>query len=133
MNNLTERQEILYNFLIHRAKINDRYYSKEEICDVLHEWYPRYCEKTTEHNSSVFFQLRKDIRAINFSDVEKIIVSSNQGYKIANKDEAEHYIKRKLKSSLVALKLYWKIKGKIGLDKQIDINLNEVETFIGEN
>lgn len=132
MENLTERQEVLYHYLIHRANINNNYNSKENICNVLNEWYPRHLEKSNEHNSLVFANLRKDVRAINFSQVEKIIVSSPKGYKIATKDEAECYIKRKLKSSLIALKLYWKIKGKIALDKQLDINLHEIETFVGE-
>lgn len=128
---LNERQLELYAFLLRVSKYYPgRYLSKEVIVKVLNRYYPRYLEHSSEHNSRAFSMLRKDVRTINFSDVEKIIVSSKKGYKIATKEEAIKYVKRKLASNLKGLKLYWNIKHKIDHDGQFDINLHEVSTFI---
>lgn len=126
---LNERQEALYKYLNIMSFTND-YISKEQIAGRLYDYYPRYSETSNEHNSTVFAALRHDVRAINFSGVEKIIVSSNKGYKIATKEEAEAYIKRRLKSSLVSLKLYWTIKNKMDLDQQLDMDLKRIETYV---
>lgn len=126
---LNERQEALYKYLNIMSFTND-YISKEQIVGRLYDYYPRYSETSNEHNSTVFTALRHDVRAINFSGVEKIIVSSNKGYKIATKEEAEAYIKRRLKSSLVSLKLYWTIKNKMDLDQQLDMDLKRIETYV---
>lgn len=127
---LNERQQALYKFLNVMSFTKD-YISKEKIVGRLYDYYPRYSETSNEHNSAAFALIRKDVRAINFSGVEKIIVSSNKGYKIATKEEAEAYIKRRLKSSLVSLKLYWTIKNKMDLDQQLDMDLKQIETFVG--
>ena len=133
MSELNNRQKALYDFLYTSSETSPNYYfSKEELCVALHDFYPRHLESSSEHNSRSFCMLRKDVRTINFSDVEKIIVSNKTGYKLATKEEAEIYLKRKLKSSLVALKLYWKLKHKAELNRQLDINLHEIETFIGD-
>ena len=131
MKDLNKRQKELYEWLLKASTIDNNFKSKEFICTALSHLYPRFLENSSEHNSKAFWTLRKDVRAINFSEVEKIIVSSSKGYKIATKEEAERYVKRRLKSSLVSLKLYWNIKHKMERDGQIDMNLHEVETYVG--
>ena len=133
MKDLNERQKELYEWLLKTTAIDNRFKSKEFICVALSHLYPRFLENTSEHNSVAFCTLRKDVRAINFSGVEKIIVSNKTGYKIATKEEAERYIKRRLKSSLVSLKLYWNIKHKMEKDGQLDMSLHEVESYVGGN
>lgn len=128
---LNERQKELYEFLLRSSEYYpDKYLSKEVIVKLLNKYYPRHLEHTSEHNSRAFSMLRKDVRTINFSDVEKIIVSCKKGYKIATKEEAIKYVKRKLATNLKGLKLYWNIKHKIDHDGQFNINLHEVRTFI---
>lgn len=132
MKDLNARQKTLYKWLLFGAEASPhRYWSKETICTSLSDYYARHQENTSEHNSVVFCQLRKDVRAINFSGVEKIIVSNHEGYKIATQEEAERYVKRRLKSSLVSLKLYWNIKRKMNQNGQLDMTLHEVESYVG--
>ena len=130
---LNQRQIELYEFLIRSAEhYPDKYLSKEVIVKLLNKHYPRHLEHSSEHNSRAFNLLRRDVRAINFSDVEKIIVSSRKGYKIATKEEAIKYVKRKLATNLKGLKLYWNIKHKIDHDGQVDITMHEVSSFIDD-
>jgi len=129
---LNDRQKKLYNFLIDESKRNE-FISKEEICTVLNELYPRSSEITSEHNSKVFARIRNDIRAINSSDVYKIVISSLKGYKIATKSEAEDYISRRFERDLKSLRLNWILKGKMERDGQMfmreDGTYHEISTF----
>lgn len=130
---LNQRQKRLYAFLLEKSTDN-RYISKEEISTALSELYPRNEEKTNEHSSGAFALIRKDIRAINGSDAYKIVVSSNKGYKIANKQEALEFIDRRFKRDLKSLKINWNLKSKIANDGQYRMASEdmwkEVKTFI---
>lgn len=133
MNELNKRQVELYEFL-KTASIRkpNEWIDKDFICNALYEYYPRMDELSSEHNSTAYLTIRKDVRTINFSRVEKLIVSSNKGYKIATEEEAKIYLARRLRKSLTSLKLYWGMKAKAEHNKQIDIDLNEIKTFVGE-
>lgn len=132
MRGLNKRQKQLYTWLLNSSKIDNFYKSKEFICRALSHIYPRFLEDSSEHNSAAFALLRNDVRAINRSDeVEKIIISSKKGYKIATKEEAEKYIEKRFKRDLKSLKLDWHLKKKCGLDGQLDIELNEIKAFVG--
>lgn len=130
---ITERQKSLYNFLLDKAATNE-FISKTEICKSLKELYRRDLEKSSEHNSYAYAQIRKDVRAINQSELEHIIISSPRGYKIATEEEAVEFVNSRFKRDLSSLKIVWNLKRKIGLDGQMKIesnsNLKEVETFI---
>ena len=128
---MNERQERLYQFLLEKSSTN-QYISKEEICYNLPEFYPRFEEKSTEHNSRAFSTIRNDVRAINRSDVEKIVVSSKKGYKIATKDEAIDFINNRFKRDLSSLKTNWNLKRKVGLNNQVKMEremLKVVKTY----
>ena len=130
---LNQRQKRLYAFLLEKSTTNE-YISKEEISTALSELYPRNEEKTNEHSSRAFALIRKDIRAINGSDAYKIIVSSNKGYKIANKKEALEFIDRRFKRDLKSLKINWNLKNKIANDGQYRMASEdmwkEIKTFM---
>jgi hypothetical protein len=135
---MNERQQKLYQFLLDKSSTN-QYISKEEICYNLPKFYPRFEEKSNEHNSRSFALIRRDVRAINRSDVEKIIVSSKKGYKIANKEEAIEFINKRFRRDLSSLKTNWNLKRKVGLNNQVKMEkemLKVVRTYIervGEN
>ncbi len=125
---MNERQKELYTFL---KEYPNQWVSKEEISYQLYANYPRCYEVSSEHNSRAFALIRQDIRAINRSDeVEKIIVSSKKGYKVATKKEAIRYIERRFKRDLKSLKLDWLLKKKCGLEGQITIDGEEIKPFI---
>lgn len=135
---MNERQQKLYQFLLDKSSTN-QYISKEEICYNLPKFYPRFEEKSNEHNSRSFALIRRDVRAINRSDVEKIIVSSKKGYKIANKEEAIEFINKRFRRDLSSLKTNWNLKRKVGLNNQVKMEkemLKVVRTYVervGEN
>jgi hypothetical protein len=138
---MNERQQKLYQFLLDKSSTN-QYISKEEICYNLPKFYPRFEEKSNEHNSRSFALIRRDVRAINRSDVEdveKIVVSSKKGYKIANKQEAIEFINKRFKRDLSSLKTNWNLKRKVGLNNQVKMEkemLKVVKTYVervGEN
>ncbi|MGI6607544.1 MAG: hypothetical protein ACOX1F_00995 [Erysipelotrichaceae bacterium] len=129
---MNERQERLYQFLLEKSHTN-KYISKEEICYNLPKFYSREKESSTEHNSRAFSKIRRDVRAINRSDVEKIVVSSKKGYKIANKDEAIEFINKRFKRDLSSLKTNWNLKRKVGLNNQVKMEkemLKVVKTYV---
>ena len=126
---LNERQQALYKFLNVMSFTKD-YINKEQIVGRLYDYYPRYSETSNEHNSAAFALIRRDVRAINFSGAEKIIVSNNKGYKIATQEEALEYVKRKLASNLKGLKLYWNLKHKIDLNGQLNLTFHELKPFL---
>lgn len=135
---MNERQQKLYQFLLDKSSTN-QYISKEEICYNLPKFYPRFEEKSNEHNSRSFALIRRDVRAINRSDVEKIVVSSKKGYKIANKEEAIEFINKRFRRDLSSLKTNWNLKRKVGLNNQVKMEkemLKVVRTYVervGEN
>lgn len=135
MNELNERQKELYEFLLLASEVMPRIFiNKDIICNSvkLQHYYKRKIEFTSEHNSTAYALLRQDIRALNRSDeIEKIIISSKKGYKIATKEEAAKYIERRFKRDLKSLKLDWHLKKKCGLDGQLDMELNEIKAFVG--
>ncbi len=129
---MNERQQKLYQFLLDKSSTN-QYISKEEICYNLPKFYPRFEEKSNEHNSRSFALIRRDVRAINRSDVEKIIVSSKKGYKIANKEEAIEFINKRFRRDLSSLKTNWNLKRKVGLNNQVKMEkemLKVVRTYV---
>jgi hypothetical protein len=129
---MNERQQKLYQFLLDKSSTN-QYISKEEICYNLPKFYPRFEEKSNEHNSRSFALIRRDVRAINRSDVEKIVVSSKKGYKIANKEEAIEFINKRFRRDLSSLKTNWNLKRKVGLNNQVKMEkemLKVVRTYV---
>lgn len=124
---INERQEKLYELLLSE----NRWFSKEDITVRLTKYYNRFIECVSEHNSSAYHCIRDDVRALNDCEkVDKIIVSSQKGYKIANKEEAEEYIKKRFARDYKSLKLNYKLVRKCQLNGQIDIDFKEYSTFM---
>jgi len=116
---LTERQKSLYEYLLEKSTTTSDFITKEEICKDLSELYPRHTEKNSEHNSSAYHWIRNDVARINDEDECMIIAANRIGYKIANKEEAERYIKRRFNAHFKALKRTWGLQKKAGLDGQM--------------
>lgn len=132
---LNNRQKKLYQFLLDKSDSN-RFISKDEICTTLSKFYPRNEENSTVNNSTAFRQLRKDIREINRSDVEKIVIydMTDGGYKIADEKEAIEFIDSRFRKDLRSLKINWNLRRKVGNNNQLQAkneNLLEfVKTFV---
>ena len=91
---LTPRQWALYNFLKEQG---DVWTMQIEIAYALKKFYDVSFENDKFHDSKARLQITMDIRAINDNDViQKIIISSPRGIKIANEREFDQYISREM-------------------------------------
>ena len=135
MQKLTFRAKMLYDYLITKS-VENRWISKEEICEDNKWLYPRYKETCSEHNSTAFNLLRRDIDTLNRGSAPfKIICSSKKGYKIGTKEDAERYINRLLKTNLNSLKKTWVLKRKLERAGQITMTpegFQEIKAWINE-
>lgn len=117
----------------------DRYVSKKQICKDLPYAYPRHLENHNNegNKSKAFSHISSDVRFINDSDYEKIIIfKKNCGYKLASESDANDYLQRRFKRDLKALKLDQKLAKKISRNHQLYLSENdikEIKTFIGED
>lgn len=115
MTELNARQWRLYNLLKERA---DEWTKQRELAELLPDLYPIEGEQAF-HDSAARQLMTCDIREINKSDViQKIIISSAQGVKIAGRDEARAYIAGKYSSAFKSLARARKMERKAGLDGQ---------------
>lgn len=89
---LTPRQWALYNFLKERG---DVWTTQLDIAYALKNHYDTSFTDDKFHDSRARLQITMDIRALNDSDViQKIIIPSSKGVKIATEDEWQKNIKR---------------------------------------
>lgn len=85
------------------------------------------------HNSNVRKKLTNAIRNLNNSSViQKIILSSSKGVKIADKDEIDNYIGRQINSVIKRLNRVKKIAKKASLDGQCKIIFGKYERAVIE-
>jgi len=92
MSELNPRQWRLYEFLKEQG---DVWTTQKNIAYGLHGWYDTSFTDSQFHDSKTRLMIMKDIRAINDSGViQKIIISSSKGVKIANEEEWKECIKR---------------------------------------
>ena len=116
MSELNARQWRLYN---HLKENGDTWEKQREIARSLPELYP-IREGQSFHDSSARLLMTKDIQEINKSDIiQKIIISSSQGVKLANKEEARRFIAGRCSSVLASLERVRKLERKAGLDGQL--------------
>ena len=115
MSELNARQWRLYMLLKDRG---DVWTKQREIAELLPDLYP--IERAGSFHDSGSRQLMtNDIRTINKSDViQKIIISSARGVKLANKQEAQTFIKGKYSAVFDGLERVRKLERKAGLDGQ---------------
>lgn len=111
MNKLNARQICLYDYLESQG---DKWNRQEDIAYALNRWYlPRISEDF--HNSVSRSLMTKDIQTINESaEIQKIIISSSRGIKLANEAEFVDYIKNQYNSVFRKLKRI-RIKERKGL------------------
>ena len=123
---LTPRQWKLYEFL----KSQNDWVKQEHISSSLPEY--SVTEKDTPfHDTMARLNITNDIRAIKKSDViQKIIISSPKGVKIANEDDFGLYFDRKLIALKKQMKLLYKQLKKAQLNNQTRIVFNSERDFI---
>lgn len=125
MGELTTRQWKLYNFL----KEQDDWVKQEHISSSLPDLYGT--DETPFHDTIARINITNDIRAIKKSDViQKIIISSPKGVKIANEDDFGIYFDRKLINLKSQMKLLYKQLKKAQLNNQTRIVFNSERDFI---
>ena len=119
---LNPRQWAVYNLLKNNP---DRYLTQLEIAYALKEYYDTSFYNDQFHDSATRHLLTKDIRAINKSEViQKIIISTPKGVKIASSEEFERYINAEFAAIFRKLARTRQKAKKAGLDGQMRIVLN---------
>lgn len=134
---LTTRQWKLYKYLKERG---DEWTYQAICASAIDEYnYDGKEDFSLFHDSAARHQMTADIRAINDSTVvQKIIISSKNGIKLANKEEFEMHIKKEISSAVRRL-MRAKRKAKKGsLDNQFKIIFGEyerdyIQAFINPN
>ena len=126
MSELTSRQWKLYEFL----KLQEDWVKQEHISSSLPEY--SVTEKEVPfHDTMARLNITNDIRAIKNSDViQKIIISSGKGVKIATQDDFGIYFDHKLKALKKQMKLLYKQLKKAQLNNQTRIVCNTERDFI---
>lgn len=98
MSELTPRQWELYNFL---KKQGDQWTYQLDVALVLKDFYNFTDSNESFHDSAARMQMTADIRAINESDViQKVIIASSKGIKIANSEEFDRYIRKEIMAAV---------------------------------
>lgn len=96
-----QRQKKLYNFLRRQGNC---FTLQQTIANALPKCYP-YDSTYDFHNSRARLMMSKDIQIINDSlDYEKIIISSQQGIKLATKKEFKEYMRGQYAAIFARLK-----------------------------
>ena len=125
MSELTPRQWKLYNFL----KEQEDWVKQERISSSLPDLYGT--SGTPLHDTIARINITNDIRAIKKSDViQKIVISSTKGVKIATQDDFGIYFDHKLKALKKQIKLLYKQLKKAQLNNQTRIVFNSERDFI---
>ena len=120
-NELNARQWAVYNLLKNNP---DRYMTQLEIVYALKEFFDVSFYNDQFHDSKSRHTLTKDIRAINKSEViQKIIISTPKGVKIANQEEFAKYIDAEFAAIFRKLARTRQKARKAGLDGQMRIVL----------
>ncbi len=126
---LNSRQWLLYGLL----KTKKDWVKQAKIQEDLPNEYPLIYEDKDMpfHDTSARQSITKDIRAIKNSDViQKIILSSSKGIKIATAEEFDDYFSKKVSSLKRQFKLLYKQLKKAELNKQTRIVFNSERDFI---
>lgn len=112
---LNARQWRLYELLKERG---DTWTKQRELARRLPDLYS-ITEGRSFHDSGARLLMTKDIKSINESGIiQKIIISSAQGVKLANKAEARRFIEVKRAAALQSLVRVCILERKAGLDGQ---------------
>ena len=122
---LTPRQWVLYEFL----KSQNDWVKQKHISSSLPDLYGT--DDTPFHDTMARLNITNDIRAIKKSDIiQKIIISSSKGVKIANEHDFSLYFDHKLIALKKQMKLLYKQLKKAQLNNQTRIVYNSKRDFI---
>lgn len=121
-----ERQVALYDYLLSRG---NKWTSMEQVTDSIN-LYPAFF-KSNYHNSNARRLLTKDIHEINCNDTFfKIIISGNEGIKIATEEECDRFLKSETREIFKKLKAVRKMMRKASRDQQIDLEGRIAQAFL---
>lgn len=127
MSELNARQWRLYNLLKERGNV---WTKQREIAELLPDLYP-IAGGQAFHDSGTRLLMTRDIRDINKSDViQKIIISTAQGVKLASRDEAKAFISGKYSTVFKSLARVRKMELKAGLDGQTRLTFGKERGII---
>lgn len=132
---LTNRQWKLYEYLKERGDEWTTQYDTAVSLATMSGYYTEFGDAEDFHDSAARIQMTKDIRAINDSDViQKIIMSSPKGIKLANKEEFDRYIRKEIGAAVRRLMRTKRKAAKGNLDGQMRIVFNSerdtIKSFI---
>lgn len=124
-NNLHNRQWALYTFL----KNQTDWITQKAIALALPSVYPCTVEEMQDfHNCAARHSITNDIRTLNNSGmIQKIILSSSNGVKIANEEEFDKYIGKQINAAVRRLGYVKRLAEKGNRDKQMKITLGKYE------
>ena len=129
------RQWHLYRYLKDRG---NQWTTQEQIAKDLHDIYPDIEVEKPFHDRKVRHHITNDIRELNDSGlIQKVILSTPTGVKLATEEEFDRYIGLQINSTLNRLKRLKKLAEKGNKDNQLKFILNGherpvVEAFIKE-
>lgn len=119
---LSPRQWALYRYLKEKG---DTWTTQIDIAHELKEFYNTAFDNESFHDSPARLQMTADIRAINESGlIQKVIISSNSGIKIANETEFKRYIQAEISAAVRKLNRARRKAAKGNLDGQMRFVLN---------
>ena len=124
---MNKRQTYLYHYLDFNK---DKWRKREKILKDLSDIY-FYESQPNFNDSTAARTLTKDIQEINDSDLGVLIISNTKkGIKLATKEEAREHLRREQIELLSKWKRWHNKVKKIGLNGQLNINGEIVESFI---
>lgn len=124
---MNKRQTYLYYYLDFNK---DKWRKREKILKDLSDIY-FYESQPNFNDSTAARTLTKDIQEINDSDLGVLIISNTKkGIKLATKEEAREQLRREQIELLSKWKRWHNKVKKIGLNGQLNINGEIVESFI---
>lgn len=123
--NLHNRQWALYNYL----KTQPDWVTQKEIALAIPSAYPCTVEEMQDfHNCNARHSITNDIRTLNNSGmIQKIILSTSKGVKIANEQEFEDYIGRQINAAVRRLQYVKSLAEKGNRDKQMKVTFGKFE------
>ena len=128
---MNERHRALYNYLLSR---NGEWTTHAEIARELYREYgnAECClEPKDFHNTTERTLITKDCREISISsEVDKIIISSSKGIKLANEQEHKRYVTSQYRSVLRKLKRTRIMEKKGNANGQITIDGRTIEAYL---
>lgn len=125
---LTQRQKDLYEYLLKQN--NFMYQDEIAFYSGLYTTYLVDATGSNFHDSPARHAITNDIRAINNSDeVDKIIISTPYGIKIATEEEFKQYIDAEFAAIFRKLKRTYAKAKKANLDGQYNFKDQVIEVF----